>query len=214
MSDVIKFYTNPMSRGRTIHWMLEEVGAKYETELLDFNKKEHKTPAFLAINPMGKLPAIVHKNTVVTETAAICAYLADAFPAAKLVPASGDPARGTFYRWLFFGASCFETAFVDKLLARPAPERPGALAYGTLQDTVATLQAALKNGPFICGDQFTAVDVYLTAAIGWGTKTKALDPNPIFEAYVARCTDRPAYRRSVELGKELNAKLKANSVGR
>lgn len=126
MSDTIKFYHNPMSRGRIVHWMLEEVGAKYEVQVLDFSKKEHKSPAYLAINPMGKVPAIVHKNTVITETAAICAYLADAFPKAALAPRLDDPSRGTYYRWLFFGTACFEAAIIDKMMARPAGERQGA----------------------------------------------------------------------------------------
>ena len=131
MSKSITFYHNPMSRGRTVHWMLEEIGQPYELKILDFKKGEHKQPAYLAINPMGKIPAIVHGDTVVTETGAICAYLADAFPAAKLAPALDDPARGTYLRWFFFGAGCLDAAIMDKAIGRPKAEQTTALGYGT-----------------------------------------------------------------------------------
>src|SRR5262249_51799760 len=130
MADRLVFYHNPMSRGRIVHWMLEEVGATYETKVMNLEKREHKTPEYLAVNPMGKIPAIVHGETVVTETAAICAYLADAFPKAGLAPALGDHARGTYYRWFFFGAGCLEPAIVDRLAARPPVERENMLSYG------------------------------------------------------------------------------------
>lgn len=211
MAAAIKFYHNPMSRGRVVLWMLEEVGASYEVDIRDFTKREHKSPAYLAVNPMGKIPAIVHKNTAITETAAICAYLADAFPEAKLAPRLDDPARGSYYRWFFFGASCFHVAIVDKFLDRPVPERTGALGYGTLSDTVATLEGALRQHPFLCGNQFSAADLYMAAAIGWGLMTKALDLSPVFTAYLGRCTDRPAYRRADELNKSFEAKLKAGA---
>src|SRR4030095_11890258 len=130
MADTLVFYTNPMSRGRIVHWMLEEVGAPYRMEILSFDKNEHKAPAYLAINPMGKVPTIVHRGVVVTEAAAICAYLADAFPKAGLAPALDDPARGTYLRWMFFGAGCLEPALVDQMLNRPQTERRGGRGYG------------------------------------------------------------------------------------
>jgi len=195
MSDPITFYYNPMSRGRIVHWMLEEVGATYRFELLDMERNEHKRPAYLAINPMGKVPAIVHRGVVVTETAAICAYLADAFPAAGLAPALDDPARGTYLRWLFFGAGCFEPALVDQMLNRPQPERRGALGYGSYQDTLNALEKAINPGPFILGERFSAADVYLGSQIGWGTMTKALEPRASFQAYTARYSERPAFKR-------------------
>jgi glutathione S-transferase len=132
MTDAIAFYHNPQSRGRIVHWMLEEVNAPYEIKVVDFDKKEHKSPASLAINPMGKIPAIVHRNTVVTECAAICAYLADAFRSAGLAPALDDPQRGTYLRWLFFGAGCVEPAIIDHMFSRPPPSRPTAMGYGNL----------------------------------------------------------------------------------
>src|SRR6516164_5383253 len=149
MADEIVFHHNPMSRGRIAHFMLEEVGAPYRIELHSFDKREHKTPAYLAVNPMGKIPAIEHRGTVVTEAAAICAYLADAFPGARLAPALDDPARGTYFRWLFFGAGCVEAAIVDKSFSRPMPDRPGVIGYGTYDEVPGALEYAIGRGPFI-----------------------------------------------------------------
>ncbi|HLF09913.1 MAG TPA: glutathione S-transferase family protein [Gammaproteobacteria bacterium] len=195
MTEKITFYHNPMSRGRIAHWMLEELGAPYDVKILSFDKREHKTPEFLAVNPMGKVPAIVHRGTVVTEAAAICAYLADAFPKAQLAPALDDPARGTYYRWLFFGAGCVEPALIDKMFTRPLVERPGALGYGNYDDTLNALQMAITPGPFILGERFSAADVYVASEIGWGMMTKSLEARPAFEAYFARCSARPAFKR-------------------
>lgn len=197
MSETIVFYTNPMSRGRTVHWMLEEVGAPYEVKVIDLGKEEQKRPEYLAINPMGKVPAIVHRGVVVTETAAICAYLADAFPKAGLAPAPDDPARGTYLRWLFFAAACLEPALVDKMFARPPVERKGTLGWGCYEDVVKALQTALRPGPYILGERFSAADVYLGAVMQWSMlMVKALDPLPEFQQYVARVTDRPANKRA------------------
>ncbi len=184
-----------MSRGRIAHWMLEEVGAPYDLEILSFEKGEHKTPQYLAVNPMGKIPAIVHRSTVVTEAAAICAYLADAFPKAQLAPERDDPARGTYLRWLFFGAGCIEPALVDRMFARPPVERVAALGYGSYEDTLSTLEKAVTPGPFVLGPKFSAADVYLASEIGWGMMTKALEPRPIFQEYYQRCSARPAFQR-------------------
>ncbi len=194
MTDTVTFYHNPMSRGRIVHWMLEEAGAPYDVKVLSFEKQEHKSAEYLAINPMGKIPAIVHRGTVVTETGAICAYLADAFPAAKLAPATSDPARGAYYRWLFFAAGCLEPAVVDRALNRPPVEHTGALSYGTYDLTLNALERALAPGPFLLGDRFTAADVYVCSQIGYAVMTKAVAPRPVFDAYVARCAERPAYR--------------------
>ena len=128
MTDEIVFYHNPQSRARMVHVMLEEVGAPYRIVPISFEKNEHKSPEFLALNPMGKLPTIAHHGIVVTETGAIIAYLADAFPKAGLAPAIGDPKRGAYYRWLFFGAGCFEPALLDKMMKRPEVERKSASA--------------------------------------------------------------------------------------
>jgi glutathione S-transferase len=206
MSDTIVLYTNPMSRGRIVHYMLEEVGAPYRIEVLSFDKGEHKSPAYLKVNPMGKVPAILHRGTVVTEAAAICTYLADAFPQAGLAPRPDDPARGTYLRWLFFGAGCVESAVVDRMFARPAPNRPGVLGYGSYDDVVKALELAIAPGPYILGERFSAADVYVGSQIGWGMMTKALEPRPSFQAYVGRITQRPAYKRFMEQAEKLMEK--------
>lgn len=190
------FYHNPMSRGRIAHWMLEETGAPYETRVLDFQKGEHKSPEYLALNPMGKIPTIVHDGVVVTECAAICAYLADAFPEKKLAPPVGDPRRGAYYRWLFFGAGCVEPAVLDKSFNRPPVERKGAVGYGSYEDTIATLEKAVDAGPWLLGEQFTAADVYVGSQIGWGMMTKGIEPRPAFQRYAARIAERPAYKKA------------------
>jgi glutathione S-transferase len=197
MSETITFYHNPMSRGRIAHWMLEEVGAPYETRVLDFDANEHKTPEYLAVNPMGKVPAIVHRGVVVTEAAAICAYLADAFPAARLAPAADEPRRGTYFRWLFFGAGCVEPALIDRMFARPQVDRPGALGYGSYEATLGALESAVASG-WILGDRFSAADVYVGSQITWGLMTKALEPRPAFQRYAERCGARPALQRAIK----------------
>jgi glutathione S-transferase len=196
MADKLVFYHNPVSRGRIVHWMLEEVGAPYETKIVGLEKREHKAPAYLAVNPMGKIPAIVHGDTVVTETAAICAYLADAFPSAGLAPPLADHARGTYYRWFFFGAGCFEPAIVDRLTARPPVERESMLSYGNYENALGALEKALAPGPWILGERFSAVDVFVGSQIGWGLFTKGLEPRPTFQKYLERCAQRPAYKRA------------------
>ncbi|MGF7159083.1 glutathione S-transferase [Rhodoligotrophos appendicifer] len=199
MSEEITFYHNPRSRAQMAHWMLEEAAAPYKTIILDFEKGEHKTPEFLAINPMGKLPTIVHRGTVVTETGAIIAYLADAFPEAGLAPAMGDAARGTYFRWLFFGAGCLEPAILDKMLKRPDAEPKAAIGYGSYEDVLSTLKDALTPGPYLLGSLFSAADVYIGSQINWAGMFGApgLKGDPVFDAYVARVTDRPAYKRAM-----------------
>jgi glutathione S-transferase len=191
----ITFYTNPMSRGRIVHWLLEELGEPYDMKVLDLEKGDHKKPEFLQINPMGKVPAIVHRGTVVTEAAAICTYLADAYPHAHLAPAFDEPQRGTYLRWMFFGAGCIEPAIVDKLFNRPAVERKGALGYGSYEDTLNALETALTPGPWILGQRFSAADVYVGAQIQWGLMVKALEPRPKFLQFVERIAARPAMQK-------------------
>jgi glutathione S-transferase len=195
VNNTVTFYHNPNSRGRIVHWMLEEANVPYEMKVVNFDKGEHKLSEYLAVNPMGKIPAIVHRDTVVTESAAICAYLADAFPAAGLAPSLDDPKRGTYLRWMFFSAGCVEGAIIDRLFSRPAPSRPGALGYGNYDDTVNTLEKAITPGPYILGEKFSAADVYTGSAIGWGLMMKALEPRPAFIEYLGRLSLRPAYQR-------------------
>jgi glutathione S-transferase len=206
MTETITFYHNPMSRGRIAHWMLEEAGAPYELKVVNFEKMEHKSADYLAVNPMGKIPAIVHRGTVITECAAICAYLADAFPGADLAPAADDPKRGTYLRWLFFGAGCLEPAIIDHLFSRPAPSRPAAMGYGNFPDTMNALELALTPGPFILGERFSAADVYVGSAIGWGLMMKALEPRPAFTQYLERVNARPAFQRMTAQNEALSKK--------
>ena len=211
MADELVFYTNPMSRGRMVHWMLEETGAPYRVELINFDKGEHKQPAFLAVNPMGKLPALVHRGTVITETGAIIAYLADAFPAAGLAPALNDAKRGAYLRWMFYAAGCVDPAIIDRMLARPVPERTGAVGYGKYEHVLDTLGKALTPGPYLLGERFTAADLYIAAELNFGIMTKAFEPRPVFVAYLARMAERPGQIRANKQAEELTARLKALS---
>jgi len=208
MSEPLVFYSSPMSRGRIVHWMLEEVGVPYRFEVVNLESQDQKKPGFLAVNPMGKVPAIVHRGTVVTECGAICAYLADAFPAARLAPPVDSPLRGTYYRWLFFGGTCVEAAVIDRMLSRPPASRPGALGYGSYDDTVATLEKALTPGPYILGPQFSAADVYVGSQIGFGMMMKALEPRPAFKDYLDGLQERPAYKRFMEKSDQIAGEMK------
>jgi glutathione S-transferase len=196
MADEIVFYTNPMSRGRIVRWMLEEVGQPYRTELLDYDTTM-KAPAYLAINPMGKVPAITHGDAVVTEAAAICAYLADAFPDAGLAPAPGTREAAAYYRWLFFAAGPVEAAVTNKAMGFVVPaERKMMAGYGCFDDVMNTLEQAVSQSDFVAGGRFTAADVYFGAQIGWGLQFGTIDKRPAFERYWARLADRPAAVRA------------------
>ncbi len=199
MTEEIVFYHNPQSRSAMVHWMLEETGLPYRIVPIDFAKGENKTPSFLALNPMGKLPTIVHRGVVVTETAAIIAYLADLVPEAGLAPKPGDVSRGSYYRWLFFGAGCIEPALVDKMLKRPEVERKSSLGWGSYEDVLATLKTALGNGPYLLGTTFSAADVYVGSEIHWGMMFGApgLKGEKVFDDYVARLVARPAAKRAL-----------------
>lgn len=198
MADLV-FYTHPMSRGRTIRWMLEEVGQPYDTVLLDFGSSM-KAPDYLVINPMGKVPAIRHGDTVVTESAAICAYLADAFPEAGLAPPLGDRRRGAYFRWLFFTAGPLESAALGKTMGLLAPpDKSGMAGYGNYEDAVNAIEGAVSGRAFLCGDRFTAVDLYVAAFLGFATSFDMIPKRDAIMSFVARATDRPAYRRAAEL---------------
>lgn len=199
MSQELVFYTNPQSRGRIVRWMLEEVGRPYRTEILDY-ATTLKAPEYLAINPMGKVPAIRHRDVVVTECAAICAYLADAFPEAGLAPPASDPRRGTYYRWLFFGAGPLEAAVVNKMLGfETRPEQGRMAGYGSLQTALDTAETALRAGDYILGDQFSAADVYFGSELGFFMQFGAIEPRPAFATYVERVMGRPAAVRAREI---------------
>lgn len=197
MSGDLVFYTNPMSRGRIVRWMLEEVGCPYDTEILDY-ASTMKAPEYLAINPMGKVPAIRHGETVVTECAAICAYLADAFPEAGLAPPPRE--RGAYYRWLFFAAGPLETAVTIKSLGLQVPaDKEATIGYGNFDAVLNALEGAVAGDGFVAGDQFSAADVYVGSHVGWGMLFGSIGKRPSFEAYWARVSERDAYRRANEL---------------
>jgi glutathione S-transferase len=195
MSDALVFYTNPRSRGRIIRWMLEEVGQPYQTEVVEFAAL--KAPAYLAINPMGKVPALRHGDTVVTEAAAICAYLADAFPDARLAPPPGDPLRGPYYRWLFFAAGPLEAAVTNKALGVSVPEgRAMMVGYGRDGDVFDVLEAAVASGGYLAGNEFTAADLYVGSHLAFGLQFNSIEKRPAFERYCALVGSRPAAVRA------------------
>ena len=199
MSDELIFYTNPMSRGRIVRWMLEEVGQPYRTELLDYTTTM-KAPAYLAINPMGKVPALRHGDTVVTECAAICAYLADAFPEAGLAPPHGSRLRGPYYRWLFFAAGPLEAAWTNQAMGFIVPpDKQRMSGYGSFAAVIDVLEAAVSSCPYLVGDSFTAADVLVGANLGFGLQFGMIERRPAFEQYVGRLTARPAAVRAKQI---------------
>lgn len=196
MAADLTLYTNPMSRGRIARWMLEEVGRPYETELLGYGV-QIKGAAFLALNPMGKVPAIVHRGRVVTETAAICCYLADAFPDTGLAPAEEE--RADYYRWMFFAAGPLEHAITNRSLGASTEGKEQMAGYGSYELTVDVLEQAVSAHPYIAGERFTAADVYVGAHVMWGLRFGSLPKRGAFEDYAGRLAEREAYRRASEL---------------
>lgn len=194
MSDEIEFWTNPRSRGAIVHWMLEEVGAPYRPIVLDYGAPM-RTPGYLAINPMAKVPAIRWRGQVVTEVAAICAYLADSFPEAGLAPQPEE--RAAYHRWMFFGAGPLEAAVTIRALGvEVPPERRGMVGWGDYDSVVATLEHAVSAAPYLAGERFTAADVYTGSQIGWGLMFGTLPERPALRAYWSRIESRPARARA------------------
>src|SRR3954463_5228172 len=201
MTDELVFYTHPQSRGRIVRWMLEEIGQPYRTEILAYDTTM-KDAAYRAINPMGKVPAIRHGEVVVTEAAAICAYLADAFPEAGLAPPPSDRRRGPYYRWLFFGAGPVEAAVTAKSLGFVVPDDPRSrsmVGWGSVEAVMDALEGAVSGSDYLTGDAFTAADVYLGAQIGWGMHFGTIEKRPAFERYWERISARPAAVRAREI---------------
>lgn len=208
MTDKVIFYTHPMSRGRIVRWMLEEVGQPYESVQLEFGTTM-KSPEYLAVNPMGKVPAIRHGDVVVTEAAAICAYLADAFPDSGLAPPSGSKLRGPYYRWLFYGAGPVEAMAGNHALGFVVPEdKRGMIGYGSRAEVIDVLERAVSGTEFLLGDRFSAADLYLGAQIGWGMQFGTIEKRPALEAYAARLLSRPAAVRAREIDDALIAAAK------
>jgi len=209
-SDLI-FYTNPMSRGRIVRWMLEEIGAPYTTQVVEYGPAM-KGPDYLAINPMGKVPALSHGGAVVTETAAICAYLADAFPQAGLAPAPGDRLRGPYYRWLFFGAGPVEAATTNQAMGVVVPDdKRGMVGYGSARLVLDALEAAVTGREYLVGDRFSAADIYIGSHLGWGMSFGTIEKRPAFESYTARLLARPAAVRAREIDDALRAEKAAGA---
>ncbi|HVS64700.1 MAG TPA: glutathione S-transferase family protein [Thermoanaerobaculia bacterium] len=202
MAAELIFYTNPMSRAQIVRWMLEEVGEPYDDVQLEYGSTM-KADEYLAINPMGKVPAIRHDGKVVTEAAAICAYLAEAFPAAGLAPEPDE--RADYYRWLFFAAGPVEQAITNRsvLGSSPTSEQERMVGYGNYDRVVDVLDGALTGRDFVCGRRFTAADVYVGATVDWGLQFGTLPDRATFQSYAARLRERDAYRRAKEIDRAL-----------
>jgi glutathione S-transferase len=202
LANLTLYHASP-SRSSIARWMLEEIGEPYDLHVLSLAKGEQRAPDYLAVNPMGKVPTLKHGDTVITEAAAICTYLADEFPQARLNVPVGDPRRGTYLRWLFFAPSCIEPAITDRAFPRKEEPRRGMLGYGDFDTVMAVVAAAVEPGPYLMGEQFTAADVVLGSTLRWGMMFGVLPKRPEFVAYVGRLEQRPALKRAIALDQEL-----------
>ena len=200
----VTFFHSPQSRSAGTLALLEELGADYELHVLDLKKNEQRQAAYLAVNPMGKVPAIVHDGALVTEQGAVYTYLADLYPEAGITPAIGDPLRGPYLRWMFYYGSSFEPALIDRSMKRE-PAAPSTSPYGDYDTMVKTLFDQLDKGPYILGDRFTAADVLWGTALRWTTMFKLVPETPVVKAYIERVTSRPAALRAAKKDAELLA---------
>jgi glutathione S-transferase len=198
----LKLYHAAPSRSSTARWMLEEVGEPYEIALLNLKAGDQQQASYRVLNPMGKVPTLVADGVPISEVAAICCYLADAYPEANLAPPIGDQRRGTYLKWLFFGPSCIEPAMIDKALNRAAAPRTTA-GWADYDTVITMLREALADTPYLLGEQFTAADVVIGATIRWGLLFKLLPDPPEFTAYVERLSVRPAMQRQIAADQEL-----------
>jgi glutathione S-transferase len=201
MADKPILYHMPQTRGGTTLWMNEELGGVCELKLINLKKGEGRSADYLKINPMGKLPALQHKGVTVTEAAAICAYLADAFPAAGLAPAAGDPSRGAYYRWMFFAPSCIEPMMLDRL-GKVARENSAAAGHGDYERVMASIAQALASGPWILGESFSAADVVMGSTLNFATMFGAIPKEGRIKDYVDRITARPAHQAMMKKNAE------------
>ena len=205
----LDFYTNPMSRGRIVRWMLEEVGADYDQHILGYDG-ELDGDAYRALNPMRKIPTIVHDGKVVTECAAICAYLADVFPAAGLGPR--DEEKADYYRWLFFAAGPVEQAVTNHSAGFDPPADKGRIfGYGDYDRTIDTLASHFVDRDYVCGSRFTAAAVYVGSQVLWGTQFGTMPSRPEFAAYASRLKQREAYQRGNAIDDQLIAETKSGA---
>jgi glutathione S-transferase len=204
MAQLTLYHASP-SRSATVLWMLEEVGVPYDVHVLDLKSSEQLKPEYLAVNPLGKVPALRHGDVVITEVSAICAYLADEFPQARLSIPIGSPSRGVYLKWLFFGPSQLEPAISDRAFPRQDPSRASAVGWRDVDTLADVVAQAVKPGPWLMGEQFTAADVVIGAGIRWGTMFKLVPDRPAFGPYVARIAERAALKRSEARDKEFAA---------
>jgi glutathione S-transferase len=204
MAKLMLYHAAP-SRSSIVRWMLEEIGEPYDIHPVSLSKGDNRAPDYLAVNPMGKVPALRHGDVVITESAAICTYLADEFPRAKLNVPIGDPRRGPYLKWLFFGPSCIEPAMMDRAFPRKEEARRAALGYGDFDTVMDVVAKAVASGPYILGDQFTAADVVIGSGLRFGMMFKLLPERGEFVAYAGRLAQRPALARAEAKDKELAA---------
>ena len=195
---MMKLYWAPRSRSVTALWLMEETGQPYERVLTDITTGAQKTPEYLAINPMGKVPALADGDATLAEAAAICAYVAERYPEAKLEPPVGDPRRAKYLYWLFFSPGCIEPSIVQ--LATKIEMNPVAAGWGEAQRVFDVLDAALTKGPWILGDTFSAADIVIGSGLNFAVRQfKMVPPRPSFDAYLDRCAARPAFQRAEKL---------------
>jgi glutathione S-transferase len=209
----VTLYHAPNTRSSGVRLLLEELGAPYELRVLDMKAGEQRRPEYLAVNPMGKVPALKHGDALITEQVAIFIYLADLFPEAGLAPPIGDPLRGPYLRWLVYYAACFEPAVVDRALKRdPAP--PAMCPYGDYDTMLGTLTGALSNGPYLLGERFSAADILWGTGLTWTTLWKLVPELPEITAYIKRLSDRPSVARVKAKDGELAAAQETAAAGR
>jgi len=197
MPELTLFHASP-SRSSIVLWMLEEVGEPYDVKLIKLSAGENLKPDYLAINPMGKVPALRDGDATLAEAAAICAYVAERYPEAKLAPAVGDPLRAKYLYWLFFAPSCIEPAMVQ--VATKIEMKAASAGWGDAQLVFDVLDSALAKGPWILGDAFSAADIAIGSGLNFAVRLfKMVPPRPSFDAYIARCMARPAFQRAEQL---------------
>lgn len=202
MADLTLYHAAP-SRSAIVRWMLEEIGEPYDIHVLDLPKGEQMSPEFKAINPMGKVPALRHGDAIIAESAAICTYLADEFPAAGLNMPVGSPQRGAYLKWLFFGPVCIEPAMVDRAFPRREEPHRGTVGYGDIETVMDVTAKAVAAGPYLMGERFTAADVVVGSTLRSGLSFKLLPDVPEIATYVGRLEQRPALKRAIALDEEL-----------
>lgn len=194
----MKLYWSPRTRSFTALWLMEETGQPYERVLVDLATGGQRTPEYLAVNPMGKVPALQDGDATMAEAAAICAYVAERYPDAKLAPPVGDPRRAKYLYWLFYGPGCIEPAIVQ--LATKIEMNPVAAGWGDAQRVIDVLDAALQKGPWLLGEEFSAADIVIGSGLNFGVRLfKMIPSRPSFDGYIARCMARPAFQRAEKI---------------